>query len=302
MISLKTGERKTVERGGYSPRYLVTSNGTGHLIYLHQSTLFAVPFAPGHLAATVSPVPVLDNVSGDNVYGGNYSFAEASSGLGTFVYLSGNGQGTWSISWVDSSGNRQPLHTPPGRYFTPRFSPDGKRLAFSIASGPGEDIWVKDLNRDAPSRLSFLPGTNRWPVWAPDGRKIVFQSSNPAAPGMYSLSSDGSGEPQRLTDKLEQYPYSFSPDGKRLAFYDPGSGRTPAIFIAPVEVDPGHGASAIRLGAAEPFQRTAFTEVLPAFSPDGHWLAYRSNESGVFEVYVRPFPGPGGKWQVSTSK
>ncbi len=137
VISLKTGERKTVERGGYSPRYLATSNGTGHLIYLHQSTLFAVPFAPGHLAATGSPVPVLYNVSGDNVYGGNYSFAEASSGLGTFVYLSGNGQGTWSISWVDSSGDRQPLHTPPGRYFTPRFSPtaSGWRFRWRVVRG-----------------------------------------------------------------------------------------------------------------------------------------------------------------------
>ena len=180
-------------------------------------------------------------------------------------------------------------------------SPDGKRLAFSISSGKGADIWVKDLDRDTPSRLSFLPGVNDIPVWTPDGKNIVFRSQNPAAPGLYGIRSDGSGEAQRLTEgKPQEFPYSFSPDGKRLAVSQGGNGGSPDIFTMPVEVDPGRGALGVRLGKAELFLGTFFLEFFPAFSPDGRWLAYRSNESGTFEVYVRPFPGPGGRWQVST--
>jgi WD40 repeat protein len=318
VISLKTGERKTVARGGFYPRYLLPSTGAGHLIYLHQSTLFAVPFSPDRLAATGSPAPILEDVSSLWSAGADFAFAGSGAsplGSGLFVYLSGKGTSAgWSMSWVDGSGKapsttppaHQPLHASPGFYYTPRFSPDGKRLAFAIGNGQGDDIWVKDLDRDAPSRLSFLPGENRWPAWTPDGKNIVFQSSNPAAPGLYWIRSDGSGEAQRLTDgKLNETPYSFSPDGKRLAFQQSGNGGSPDIFTAPVESDPARGATlpgsaAVRLGKAELFLGMPFVEENPAFSPDGRWLAYSSNESGTFEVYVRPFPGPGGRWQIST--
>jgi len=199
------------------------------------------------------------------------------------------------------SGKTRPLHAPPGQYFTPRFSPDGKRLAFGMSSGKGADIWVKDLDRDTPSRLSFLPGVNRSAVWTPDGKNIVFSSTNPAAPGLYGIRADGSGEAKRLSeDKPEEYPYSFSPDGKRLAVQQAGNGASQDIFTMPVEVDPGEGSLGFRLGKGELFLGTPFIEVFPAFSPDGRWLAYASTESGTREVYVRPFPRPGGRWQVST--
>jgi len=208
------------------------------------------------------------------------------------VYLAGKGQEAFPISWLDSAGKTEPLHASIGRYFTPRFSPDGRRLAFAIG-GQAEDIWVKDLDRGILSRLSSLPGLNRWPVWTPDGKSIVFQSGNPASPGLYWIRSDGSGEAQRLTDgTLHEFPYSFSPDGKRLAFSGGGD-----IFTAPVEGDPGH----VRLGKPELFLGTPSIEWYPAFSPDGRWLAYASAEPGtLFEVYVRTFPGPGVKWQIST--
>jgi serine/threonine-protein kinase len=297
VVSLQTGERKTVHHGGFSPRYLPTSAGAGHLIYLHQSTLFAVPFDPGHLAATGAPAPILEDVSSNTAAGGDFAFAGSPNGSGTFVYLAGKGQIGWSISWVDRSGKTEPLHAPPGVYATLRFSPDGKRLAFSIGSGQGTDIWVKDLDRDTPSRLSFLSGTNRNPVWTPDGKNIVFQSANAAAPGLYWVRSDGSGETQRLTDgNPGETPYSFSPDGKRLAFYQRGNGDSADIFTALVEGDAAHP----KLGKPELFLGTPFGEFNPAFSPDGRWLAYLSDESGTGEVYVRPFPGPGGRWQIST--
>ena len=180
-------------------------------------------------------------------------------------------------------------------------SPDGKRLVFSIGSGKGSDIWVKDFDRDTLSRLSFLPGINSNPVWTPDGKYIVFRSTNPSAPGMYGVRSDGSGEANRLSAaKPSEFPYSFSPDGKRLALAQTGSGGDENIFTMAVDVDPGPGSPGIRLGRAELFVGTPFIEMQPAFSPDGRWLAYLSNESGTREVYVRPFPGPGGQWQAST--
>jgi serine/threonine-protein kinase len=134
-------------------------------------------------------------------------------------------------------------------------------------------------------------------VWTPDGKNIVFSSNNPAAPGMYWIRSDGSGEAQRLTEgKLSEYPYSFSPDGKRLAFHQFGNNNSLNIFTALIEGDAAHP----KLGKAERFLGTPFIEVAPAFSPDGRWLAYASDQSGTLEVYVRPFPGPGGRWQIST--
>jgi len=296
VVSLNTSSRKTVQRGGYFPRYLATSNGGGHLVYLHESTLFAVPFDPGRLALAGVPAPILEDVSSSAGAGGLFAFGGAPSGSGTFVYLPGKGQEGLPISWLDSAGKTQPLHAPIGNYINPRFSPDGKQLAFSMRRGPTEDIWVKDLGRDTPARLSFRDGLNRWPVWTPNGKNIVFQSTNHAAPGLYWIRSDGSGEAQRLTDgAIHEIPYSFSPDGKRLAFAR-GDRGTYDIFTAPIEGDPRH----VHLGNPELFVGTPFDEVDPAFSPDGRWLAYQSNESGTFEVYVRPFPGPGGKWQIST--
>jgi TolB protein len=126
---------------------------------------------------------------------------------------------------VERSGKTQPLHAPLGTYATPRFSPDGKRLAFSMAGGHGADIWVRHLDRDSPSRLTSLTGLNRWPVWTPDGKNIVFQSTDPGATGLYWTRSDGSGEVLRLTDgKFSETPHSFSPDGNRLAFFQTGNG------------------------------------------------------------------------------
>jgi serine/threonine-protein kinase len=294
VVSLKTGERKTLHSGGFSARYVATSAGGGYLVYLQQSTLFAAPLDLGRLSLTDAPRPVLEDVSSNSVAGGDFALATT----GTLVYLPGQGaQNGWPISWLDRTGKTQPLHAPPGLYFTPRFSPDGKRLAFSSGNGAAADLWLKDLDRDTTTRLTFQPGENRWPVWTPDGRYIVFRSLKSGTRGLYWIRSDGSGEAIRLTDgQLGEYPYSFSPDGKRLAFTQHGNGGGPDIFTASIEGDAGHP----RLGKPELFLGTPFTEVFPAFSPDGRWLAYTSNESGTHEVYVRPFPhAEGGRWQIS---
>ncbi len=304
-LSLKTGERKTLHRGGFSARYLAGTTGSagiGYLVYLHQSTLFGVPFEPRRLALAGSPAPILEDVGSTEIGGGDFTFAEN----GTFVYLNGKAfMGGFPISWVDSGGKMaQPLHAPLGRYTTPRFSPDGKRLAYAAGDAKqSTQIWVKDLDRDTTSRLSFTPGFNDYPVWTPDGKTIVFRSILQPANGLYAIRADGSGEAKRLTE-VTQLPYSFSPDGKRLAVFQRGNSDSLDLFTLPVEADSGPGAPGIRLGKPELFLGTPFDETRPAFSPDGRWLAYESVESGKNEVYVRPFSpsreGPGGKWQVST--
>jgi Tol biopolymer transport system component len=284
LLSLRTGEHKAIHRGGFSPRYLPS----GHLVYLHQNALFAGRFNLARLALMGTPVRVLDDIFSTNFLGGYFAFSQT----GTLAYLGGRAaQSGPSLYWLESSGKMQLLHAPSGIFTAPRFSPDGKRLALSVSNGPGQDIYVLDLERDATSRVSFLPGLNSNPLWSPDGKYIVFRSMSPALPGTYWVRADGSGEAQRLTDgKLAETPTSFSPEGKRLAFYGDG------IWTAPIEGDRDHP----RPGKLEPFLRTSAYVVDPQFSPDGRWLAYVSNETGRLEVYVRPFPGPGGKWQISS--
>jgi len=178
-----------------------------------------------------------------------------------------------------------------GNYRELRLSPDGQKLALAIGDGQNQDIWVYDLQRDTLTRLTF-GGRNTNPVWSPDGRYLVL--GNPT--GILWIRADGSGKPEVLTHSdYPQFPYSFSPDGKRLAFVEGYSPKTD-LWTLPVEIDN----AGLRANKPEVFLESPFEERAPSFSPDGRWLAYQSNESGSFEVYVRPFPDRSGKWQIST--
>jgi serine/threonine-protein kinase len=296
VLSLKTGQRKTVLRGGFFGRYLATSSRAGYLVYMHQNTLYAAPFDLSGLAVTGDAQPVLEDVSNLDRYGvASFDSSAAPSGSGTFAYISSTGQSPWLIYWLDRSGKIEPILSTPGFYWTPRVSPDGNRLAFAIGTGPagGSDLWVKDLGSGATTRLTSRPGWNYWPVWTPDGKDIVFAWVGSSARGLYWIRADGSGVPQRLTDN--GLPYSFSPDGKRLT-YEQISGHT-QMSTAPVEGGREQGAASVRLGKPEPLLGAERTG---AFSPDGRWLAYSSLETGTHEVYVRPYPGPGTKSAIST--
>jgi len=227
-ISLRTGARQIVQQGGYYPVFLPGaggSSGKGHLLYLHQSTLFAVLFDPVQLAIGGTHVPLMYDVSSTQAAGGDFAFTPS----GAFVYLSGKSTPPeWPISWIDRTGEVTPLLAAQGQYSSPRFSPDGTRLAYSKKNGKGQDIWVKDLNQDSPSRLTFLPGVNSHPVWTPDGKHIVFRSMNPESPGLYRIRSDGAEEAKRLSDgRAIVYPSSFSRTVNVWRFFNPA----PAILL-----------------------------------------------------------------------
>jgi serine/threonine-protein kinase len=292
VVSLKTGEQKTVHRGGFFGRYLPS----GHLVFLRQNTLFAAPFDLKRLALTGAPQPVIEEVNSNTRGGGDFDFSRN----GTLVYVSSRGPSlNREIAWLGGTGQTAPLQENPNHYESPRFSPDGKRLAFDLAVGPLQgDIWVKDLERDTMSRLTHLPGRSTRPVWTPDGAGIVFAVTQQEASGIYWIRADGTGEAQLLMGEENKrlFPSSISPDGKRLAYSQYSTEIHSEIWTAPVEGDSEHP----RLGKPEAFLHTSFSETNPVFSPDGHWLAYSSEESGTPELYVRPFPGPGGKLQIST--
>jgi len=161
---------------------------------------------------------------------------------------------------------------------------------------------VYEWRRDTLSRLTSDPGEDMQPVWTPDGSRITFASAR-AGQGtrnLYWQRADGTGDAERLAEsKYVQLPGSWHPSGKFLAFFELNpQDLTRDLLILPME---GSEASGWKPGKPTVFLSTPFWEVDPQFSPDGRWLAYRSNESGRYEVYVRPFPGPGGKWQVSAS-
>jgi serine/threonine-protein kinase len=200
-----------------------------------------------------------------------------------------------TIQWLDSAGKKQPLLDKPGVYSNPRLSPDGKRLATAVLAGSSSDIWVYDRQRDAITELTFGAGAYTAPVWSPDGRFVVFSF---AANGIFWARADGGGQPQPLLQsKGRQIPWSFTTDGKRLAYYEIASGTQ--IWTVSVDDDGGQ----LKAGKPEPFLKSQFGDLRPAFSPDGRWLAYQSRPSGKDEVYVRPFPlpasGHGGLWPIS---
>ena len=298
-ISLKSGLAKTLVAGGYFGRYLPANGARGYLLYLHQGVLLGMGFNPARLELQGTPIPLLDDVAASPALGGGqFDFSAAPSGHGTLVYLAGKGAAqTWPVVWLESSGKMQSLIATPGPYSQPRFSPDGRRLALTMSISGGNDIYVYELERETMTRLTF-GGRAQTAVWTPDGKHIAFQSTAGGF-GIGWVRSDGAGEPQQLLAfQGVIVPYSFSPDGQHLAYHESNPGTARDIWTLPLDTsDPDHP----KPGKPEPFVATPSDESAPTFSPDGRWIAYRSDESGTYEIYVRSFPaGRGGKWQIST--
>jgi serine/threonine-protein kinase len=285
VLSLETGEQRVLVEGGTYARYA----SSGHLVYARAGGLLAVPFNLRRLEVTGPPVSILEGVSMSPLSGA----AEFSlSGDGSLAYVPGGPSvGERTLLWVDRKGGAvRPLAAPPRAYTCPRLSPDGQRLAVGI-QGANPGLWLYDLARGTLTRLMSSPMTS-FPIWAPDGKNVTFAFSGLGGPyNLYWMPADGSGAAQPLTTSPNmQFPGSWSPDAQVLAFS---------------EADPTTGWHiwVLKLGddrKPQPFLQTPSNESGATFSPDGRWLTYQSDESGRREIYVRPFPGPGGKLQIST--
>ena len=276
--------------GGYHFRYVAS----GHVLYVHDGTLFAVPFDLDRLEVAGEGVPAVAGVQGSHSNGGaQYSV----SATGMLLYLAGESNtGGASMAWVDRSGTTTAMPVPRSNWITVSVSPDGGRLVYDASTPAGSALWIYDIARETAARVTTGSPLDFAPVWSPDGTRIAYASAPRGAPGIFWLPADGSREPQKLlhTDAT-LLPLAWHPDGRHLLFNQQSKGRFD-IRVLPLEDDGGGG---LRAGTPRDFLSTAAGEGLAAFSPDGKWVAYASDESGDFEVYVRPFPGPGGKYQVS---
>ncbi len=281
-LTLATGRWKTVLSQASEAQYVPT----GHLLFRREGSLYAARFDLDQLRVVGPAIPVFQS-------GLSPAFSES----GCLVHAPSSLRESDDLAlppcplvWVNLKGETEPLKAPLRPYFAGRLSPDGNRLAVTVASERGFHIWVYDIERNILSRLN-LEGSSRNAVWMPDGQRVVFSSDHGGkAFNLFSAPAAGGGEPQRLTQSnANQFPTSISPDGRILAIlqFQPTTGGD--IYVLPLDGS----------GHAEPLIQTEFLDTGAAFSPDGRWLAYSSDETGRPEVFVQSYPAPTTKWQVS---
>ena len=288
-LDVKSGARKRLKTGAYFPRYMPSRDGYGgYLLYVSQNTLFGVAFDPDKLELRGVAVPLLDDLAAGGIGTRSVAGQFDVSRTGTLAYLRGTAAGgaAFPMMVMDSAGNTTPVLAQAGAYSVPRFSPDGKKIAYTL----GSEIWVYDLERRTPTQLTFTKSPKRELAWSPDGKHLLYGGGAE----MWWIRADGGGQPQRLLEKRTSVRvFSTTPDG-RVAFLS-GLG---ALETLPLDLKNPENP---KPGQAEPFRGDTVFRVDAVFSPDGKFIAYASNESGSQEeVYVEPFPGPGGKWKIST--
>jgi len=286
VLDLRSGKEKPLVDDAAQAWYLPD----GHLFYVRRDGVGLIaPFDLGRLEITGTAVPVLDGVA----ISANFGFAQlAWSESGTLTYVRGNGGTTENtMVRVTRDGAVAPIDTAwYGEFNSIALSPDGRRLAVGAGVGAALNIWIKQLDRGPFTRLSF-GGQDRRPFWSPDGRTVAFLRDSGGSSTVYARPADGSGQDHLLLriDRLVQEG-EWSSDGRWIVVRTDNA-QAGAGDIVAVRVNGG---------TPVPVAASAFTELNPALSPDGRWLAYTSNESGINEVYVRPFPdATGGRWQVS---
>ena len=267
----------------------------GHVLFVRENTLMAQPFDEKNRAAQGEAVPVAERVSTVSLVGRVGVFTISASGL--LAYQTGDSAGAQRLNWFDRGGKAVGTLGEPGDFPNLELSPDRKSAAVSVIDATGnQDIWLYDLARGLRTRFTFDPSQDRQPVWSPDGNTIAWDRRNPKGQ-LYRKASDGKGSEELLyEDAGANNPTSWSPDGKFLLFNRSLVGTGSGVWILPLTPDkPGSPLKPV------PLVDTPFQEQRGAFSPDGHWVTYASNESQQSEVYVVPFPGPGGKRQISTA-
>jgi dipeptidyl aminopeptidase/acylaminoacyl peptidase len=272
--------------GGTQPHYV----SSGHLLFARGGAILAVPFDLRSLQVRGNPTPVIEGVA----MSASMGVAQfAVSAPGTIAYTRGTDtNGTRALVWVDRHGAVQPIAAPRQNYEQPRLSPDGQRVAVMIRGGAGigQDVWLFQLARGTLSRLSFESVEAETPAWTPDGRHVTYAVTRNSSPSRMFLwkPADGSGGDEPLAGGNQHLHIgNWSPRGDALVAFDTGGGDLWVMQAGDKRT-------------WRPLAQTPFRERGPAFSPDGRWLAYASNETRRFEIYAQAFPGPGGKWQIST--
>ena len=283
VLSFDTGEFRLLVANAGGGRYVA-----GHLLYARPGVLIAAPFDPGRREITGPEVVVIDKVRTE-AEGVSPHPQAVLSREGTLVYAPGGPADATTPVWVDRRGTVQSTGMPPRSYRSMSLSPDGRLLAIIIAN-PTNDLWVQDLERGTLTRRTFGAQPGRL-QWTPDGERIVFGSRRDGQPKAFWIPREGSAAAEPFLSADGQPAVgSQSADGQFIATFRRAPATGMDIWVLPLR----------KSDAAQPFLRTRFDEVGPEFSPVGRWIAYVSDESGQYEVYVRPFPAGAGKWQVST--
>jgi len=265
----------------------------GHLLFLRGTTLMAQRFDTRGLVLTGDAFPIAESIQTQgpvNPYG-LFSVSEN----GVLAYQAGPGTGGSQLVWFDRTGKQIGVLGDSTEYADPELSPDGKRLSDNklLQAGNTVDIWLYDLAHGLPTRFTF--GEDAFAsIWSPDGSRVVFASRQKGHFDLYQKASNGAGaEEPLLDDNFDKFPLSWSPDGRFILYRSAGASTNFNLFVLPVS------------GDRKPFPfldtNVKYVVLFAQFSPDGRWVAYSSTESGRTEIYVAPFPGPGGKWQISTA-
>jgi serine/threonine-protein kinase len=289
VAKIPSGKHRVIVNDAVYARY----STSGHLLFVTtDGTLMTVPFDQNSMKSTGEPTALIEGIHVGE--GGTADLAI--SATGTLVYGTGAEEAKQELVWVTRNGKAQSVDPDwTGYFWCPALSADGKRLAVarSVDLGHSVDVWVKQLNR-GPSINLTLEASGQLPTWTPDGRSVTFTiGDSPSASSLWTKRADGGAQAVlQFREKRGAYAARWSPDGKWLIFETdlnaPGLGDI-------LGIRPGTDTVAVPLVA------TSFTETSPAISPDGRWLAYSSNESGHYEIYVVPFPNTGSqRWVVST--
>ncbi len=261
-----------------------------HVLLVRQGALVARHLDLTRRALTGDPVTVADSVAADSNFN---SSAIAALAEGVIAYR-GGGASRRQLIWVDRTGRVLGVVGSPDDNASqyPELAFDGRRVAFQRTVQGNTDVWLLEVARGVPTRFTFDANIDAQPLWSPDGQTIVFRSGRRGVFDLYRKPASGAGsETPLLLSPQIKHAQDWSPDGHALLYRVDDAKTGSDLWILPLDGD----------RTPKPLLQTAFSEQEGQFSPDGGWLAYQSNESGPFEIYVQPFPGPGGKWQVSTA-
>ena len=282
--SLGTGERKVVIEAGFDARY----SPTGHLVYGRNQSILAVPFDLRRLEVIGAPVTLIDHVANTPLTGiGSFRL----SATGALVFQPEQSIAGRVLTWVSRWGAETPVPIAPRGFSSPRVSPDGKRLAFAATDGDRHDIWTYDLATDQLRRAT-RDGTNRTPLWSADGRRLTYESARAGTHNLFWQPTDGSGPPTLLVSSRNTLMLgSWTPQNQALIYVDsPANGLSDVLLH---RVDGNQNASPVIQRRPTDRNRS------PILSPDAHWLAYTSDETGRTEIYVEAFPASGSRYPIT---